>query len=348
MAWSGPAASPRNAAHADAVGAGYGGRAGEVSRGHRPSPDAMTGPRTSRRPSPSSASSRRRTPTRPWFRLPSRAETSRLSAPRTRGWADRAIAAADAARALDPALPEVETTLGEVYLDTGDEGRRAGVSTRPGGRPGSVPALLGLGRANELAGDSAAAERLSPGDRLEPSFAVFNQLALLYFDLGRYTEAADMFRRAARAAPDSARALSDLGGTEPCSATIRPRWRHTRKRSRSTRATPAPSSNLGMTQLWTGRAAEAVASLERAARQKANDYRSLATSATPIERPARATRPTMPTPGRTPSPARNSASTPATRPPCPRSPPRSRRRVSWRKPAARWNELSPSTRTTLT
>ena len=119
-------------------------------------------PEKSRRPSPSSASSRRRTPTRPWFRPLSRAQTSRFSLHKRREWADRAIAAADAARALDPALPEVDTTLGEVYLETGRAKDAVQAFRRAlAARPGSVPALLGLGRANELAGDRRRPKRPS-------------------------------------------------------------------------------------------------------------------------------------------------------------------------------------------
>ncbi len=192
-----------------------------------------------------------------------------------REWADRAIAAADAARALDPALPEVDTTLGEVYLETGRAKDAGQVFRRAlAARPGSVPALLGLGRANELTGDSAAAEKaFHRAIELEPSFAVFNQLALLYFDLGRYAEAADMFRRAARAAPDSARALSNLGGTETMLCNYPAALAAYKKALEIDPSYSSAVSNLGMTQLWTGRAAEAVASLERAARQRPNDYR---------------------------------------------------------------------------
>ena len=82
-------------------------------------------------------------------------------------------------------------------------------------RPGNVEALIGLGRAAQAAGDQAAAEAaFRRAIELEPSFAVFNQLGAWYYDFGRYAEAADMFRRASRTAPDSYWALSNLGGAE--------------------------------------------------------------------------------------------------------------------------------------
>ena len=203
-----------------------------------------------------------------------RANLETFRTTRERAWADKALAAADAARALDPALPEVDTTLGDVFLETGRakdavQAFRRALATRPG----SVPALLGLGRASEAIGDPEAAEKaFHQAVALEPSFAVFNQLAALYFDLGRYAEAADMFRRATRAAPDSARALSNLGGTETMLCNYPAALEAYKKALQIDPNYSSAVSNLGMTQLWSGRPAEAVASLQRAARQTPSDY----------------------------------------------------------------------------
>ena len=301
---------PRNAAHADAVGSGHAGGAGAVSRGHRP-PAALRparerreGPRDPRQArggepqlGPGSGRSRARRP-------------RDFRSTNERAWADRAIAAADAARALDPGLPEVDTTLGEIYLETGRAKDAVQAFRRAlAARPGSVPALLGLGRADELAGDSAAAEKaFRRAIELEPSFAVFNQLAALYYDLGRYAEAADMFRRAARAAPDSARALSNLGGTEtmrcnysgrsrgvPASARDRPELLQRRLEPRDDAAMDRPCRG-GRRQPRARGASEAerLPIFGQPRRRLSRDRR-------------RATRPTMPTPGRSFSPARSSA-----------------------------------------
>src|SRR5206468_8947617 len=131
-------------------------------------------------------------------------------------WAQKAIAASFAARKLDPSLPEVDVTLGDTLRVTGrsreamDAYRRA-LSVRPG----DVQALLGLGRAAAQAGDEPTAETaVRQATELQPSWAVFNGLASYYFDLGRYGEAAALFRRATKTAPDSSWAYSNLGGAE--------------------------------------------------------------------------------------------------------------------------------------
>ena len=96
------------------------------------------------------------------------------------------------------------------------EGGRRGLSTArsPRGRATS-DALLGLGRASEAAGrPGGGGGRLPPArSRSSRHSPVFNQLGASYYDRGRYAEAADMFRRAAQAAPDSYWALSNLGGS---------------------------------------------------------------------------------------------------------------------------------------
>jgi tetratricopeptide (TPR) repeat protein len=203
-----------------------------------------------------------------------RADLETFRSTRERVWADRAIAAADAARVLDPGLPEVDTTLGEVLMETGKAPQAADAFRRAlAARPGNVTALIGLGRSSELAGDPAGAEKaFHRAIELEPSFAVFNQLAALYYDLGRYGEAAEMFRRATQAAPDSARAFSNLGGTETMRCNYSAALEAYKKALAIDPRYSSAASNFGMTQLWTGHPAEAVSSLEGAARQTPSDY----------------------------------------------------------------------------
>jgi Flp pilus assembly protein TadD len=198
-----------------------------------------------------------------------------LELTKDRSWAAKAIAAADAARALDPGLPEVDVALGETLRLTGRlheaiEAYRRALTARPG----DVEALLGLGRAASSAGDPGTAEAaFQRAIELQPSFRVYNQLASHYYDLGRYGEAADMFRRAAKTTPDSSWALSNLGGAE----TMLCRFPEAIEAFRAALAIDSrdatTASNLGMTLLWTGRPADAVAALERAADLMPQDYR---------------------------------------------------------------------------
>jgi tetratricopeptide (TPR) repeat protein len=202
-----------------------------------------------------------------------RADLETFRTTKERVWADRAVAASEAARAIDPGLPEVDVTVGETLLATGKPKEAVEAFHRAlAARPGNVQALLGLGRAYESAGDAPAAEdAFRRAMELEPSFAVFNQLAGLYYDLGQYGDAAEMFRRASRVAPDSARPLSNLGGTETMRCNYPAAIEAYKRALAIDPKYPSALSNLGLTQLWIGRTAEAVASLESAASQDPND-----------------------------------------------------------------------------
>jgi Flp pilus assembly protein TadD/TolB-like protein len=181
-------------------------------------------------------------------------------------WADRAIVATDEARRLDPGSPEVDVTLGETLLATGRAKEAAQAFQRAlAGRPGNVDALLGLGRASEAAGDDAAAEAaFRRAIELQPSFGVFNQLGGFYYGLGRYRDAAAMFRRAADTAPDSYRAFNNLGGAELARCDYPAAIEAFHEALKLDPNDPSALSNLGMAQLWTGHATEAAATLERA------------------------------------------------------------------------------------
>jgi len=165
-------------------------------------------------------------------------------------WADRAIAASERARELDPGLPEVDVTIGEALFATGKSKEAAAPFRRAlAARPGDVSALLGLGRAAEAAGDQAAAEAaFRRAIELEPSFAVFNQLAAWYYDFGHYAEAADMFRRASQAAPDSYWALANLGGAETMRCSFPAALAAFRRALELAPKDPSALSNLGLTQ----------------------------------------------------------------------------------------------------
>ena len=203
-----------------------------------------------------------------------RGDLEKFRSTEDKSWADQAVAAIEAARGLDPGLPEVDTTFGEILLETGrpKEAREA-FRRALAARPGSIPALVGLGWVSEILGDSVSAEKaFRRAIELEPSFTVFNQLAALYFQLGRYADAVAMFRRASLVAPDSARAFSNLGGAETMRCNYAGALDAYKTALKIDPNYSSAASNLGMTQLWTGRTAEAVSSLERAARLSPNNY----------------------------------------------------------------------------
>ena len=99
----------------------------------------------------------------------------------------------------------------------------------------------------------------------------FHQLGSFFAARGRWKEAAQMFRRASSLAPDSYRAWSNLGGVLTMSCDFPAGLEAYDKALALQPDNPIAASNLGVTQLWMGRYAEAVASLQRAARY-APDY----------------------------------------------------------------------------
>ena len=190
-------------------------------------------------------------------------------------WAPKAIAEASAARAIDPTLPEVDVTLGDTLRVTGRPKEATAAYRRAlAARPGSIEALIGLGRAAAALGDEATAEAsFKRAIELQPSWYVFNGLAAHYFELGRYDDAARMFRRAAETAPDSSWAQSNVGGAEAMRCNFSAAIEAFRIALVLDKKSGSAASNLGLTQLWAGQRAEAVVSLERAAAGTPGSFR---------------------------------------------------------------------------
>lgn len=189
--------------------------------------------------------------------------------------ADRASAAAEAARKLDPQLTEVEVTLGETLLKTGRskeavEAFHRALSTQPD----SYDALLGLGRSyGSLGNDLAAEQAFRQAINLQPlSWAGYSQLAAVYYRRGRYWDAVHLFRNAALLTPDYYRAWSNLGGALTMACDFVPALEAYQKALALRPDSPAANSNLGLNQLWTGHQAEAVERLEKAAKSSPNQF----------------------------------------------------------------------------
>ena len=224
-----------------------------------------------------------------------RASLAMFGFTKDRTWADRAMASADAARSLDPSLPEVDVTVGETLLTTG-KAKEAAVAFRHAlaANPDDFEALLGLGRASEGAGDDGAAmAAFRRAIALQPSsFAAYNQLGGFFADRGRWIEAAQMFRKAASLAPDSYRAFSNLGGVSTMSCDFSAALEAYRKALALRPDNPIAASNLGVTHLWTGRYPEAVTYLELASRYAPKNYQiqaNLGDAYRSVRKPAKAT-----------------------------------------------------------
>ena len=204
-----------------------------------------------------------------------RAYLARLNLTKDPAWAARAVEAAETARRLDPAVAEVDVTLGQTRLATGhvaeaEAAFRRALSTDPG----NAGALVGLGRSREAAGDAAGAEAaFERAVALHPyDFDPYNQLGAFLFAAGRYRDAATVFRSLTELAPDSYRAFNNLGGALTMSCDFAAAGKAYGRALELGPKHVAAMTNLGMNELWTGKAARAVATLERAAEALPGDY----------------------------------------------------------------------------
>jgi tetratricopeptide (TPR) repeat protein len=195
-----------------------------------------------------------------------RAYLFKFNLTREKSWAEEARSTSARAALLDAALPEVDVTLGELRLRTGQPAEavrsfRHALSLKPG----DYEASLGLARAQDAAGDEAAAEAAyRRAIALQPSYWFgYSKFAGFYFNRGNYPRAVEMFRRVTELAPDSARAFSNLGAAyhqmdrfEEALAAYR--------RSIAIEPTSGAHSNAGTTEFFLGRYAEASRDFEKA------------------------------------------------------------------------------------
>ncbi len=176
--------------------------------------------------------------------------------------------AAMRARTLDPALVEVDVTLGELRLHTGNaagaaEAFRRALSTSPT----NFDARLGLARSLGAAGNGAEAEQnFRDAIALQPTYwGGYSKLAGYYYAHGRYREAADAFRRVTGLTPDDALAWSNLGGVEELQGDFAAA-RAAFEKSLSLSATDTAYANLGTAAFFLGDFARAADAFEQAVR----------------------------------------------------------------------------------
>ena len=192
-----------------------------------------------------------------------------------RPFADKALASAEEAHRLDPALADVDITLGDTLLVTGKAKEAADAFRRAlATQPGRYEAIVGLARALAATGDDRAAETtFQRAIALQPSvFAAYNRLGAFYFARGRYRDSVAALRKATQLAPDSYRAHNGLGGVYTMQCDYPAALAEYRKALDLKSDDADTVSNLGLTQLWMGLYLDAVASLEKATRDAPNNF----------------------------------------------------------------------------
>ena len=186
----------------------------------------------------------------------------------------KAESAASRARELGPSLAEVDVTLGEVRLHSGNaagaiEAFRQALSASPS----SFEARLGLARALAAAGNDTEAEKaFRQAIDLQPTYwGGWSKLAGFYYGQGRYGEAATAFQRVTEMTPESPMAFSNLGGAEVLAGDLAAA-RGAFQKSLSLAATDGAYANLGTTEFFLGNYAKAAAAFDAAVRITPDHY----------------------------------------------------------------------------
>jgi serine/threonine-protein kinase len=194
-----------------------------------------------------------------------RAYLARFNLTHDRKWVDLASSACDRARQLQPGSPEVNVTLGELYLRTGKPADAVTAYRRSlAAQPNNFDAMLGLARAYDASGDTKRSEETYKGAiQLQPAhFAGYSKLAGFYFNQGRREAAAEMFRKVTRLTPDNARAFANLGACYFALGQF-DRALGVFQTSLALEPTDLAYSNIGTVQYYLGRYPDSAAAFEK-------------------------------------------------------------------------------------
>ena len=195
-----------------------------------------------------------------------RAYLFKFNLTRERIWAEQARTSSARAQQLDSGLPEVDVTLGELNLRTGQPRAAIGAFQRALSiRPNDYEAVLGLARAYDGSGAVSDAETTyRRAIQLQPSYwSGYSKFAAFYFTRGKYAQAAEMFRRVTELAPDNAKGFSNL-----CAAYHQmDRFEEALaacQKSLTIEPSSGAYSNAGSSEFFLGRYAEASRDFEKA------------------------------------------------------------------------------------
>jgi serine/threonine protein kinase/tetratricopeptide (TPR) repeat protein len=193
---------------------------------------------------------------------------------RERKWADRATVACQTAAALNPSLPEIHVTMGQVAMQTGDADAAVSEFQKAvAQQPTNADSILGLAEAYRSAEQPKEAESTyRRAITLRPQYwGGYNKLGAFYLFYGRFAEAAQMFEQVTRLSPDNVAGYNNLGaayqqmGKYPEAIAV---FRH----SIATQPDSVGYSNLGTCLYFLGRYPEASQAFERAANLTPNSY----------------------------------------------------------------------------
>jgi len=175
---------------------------------------------------------------------------------------------------IDPSLPEVHVTLGELKESSGQFTEAvAEFNQALRLRPKFPDAVLGLAETYDKMGRAAQAEQLyREAQSLSPDWpAVYTKYGVFNYHRGRYADAASQFQRAITLMPDSPRthlnlgaALQGMGRYDDAIASYR--------RAIASGPSAMAWANLGACQFFIGKYADAASSSEKAVELAPDNY----------------------------------------------------------------------------
>ncbi|HVS31673.1 MAG TPA: tetratricopeptide repeat protein [Thermoanaerobaculia bacterium] len=190
------------------------------------------------------------------------------------GLIDQAVTFAERAAVLDPDLPEVQITLGQLRRSQGRNDEALQHFQRALAlRPGMPEALLHIAGTYERMGRAADAERMyGEAVSLRPNSAsAHNQYGVFLSNHGRYSDALSRFRRVTDLQPDGPRGWANLGSAYQGLGDYA-NARVAYEKSIAVDPTAAAYSNLGTFHFAIGQYAEASRAFEKAVELAPSDY----------------------------------------------------------------------------
>jgi serine/threonine-protein kinase len=189
-------------------------------------------------------------------------------------WVERATEATERAMKLDYSLSPVHTSLGTIYLGTGQLERAVASFDRAIALDEkSDDAYRGLASAYEAQGLMEKAEATyQRAIELRPDYwRGYSWLGVLYFRQGRYEDAVREFERVIELTPENQRAYTSLGGIYHYMGRFGDAEEMMTK-SVTIKPTGMGFSNLGTLYFFQGKYEEAVPMMEKAVELNPNDY----------------------------------------------------------------------------
>lgn len=203
-----------------------------------------------------------------------RAYLNKFRLTRDSKWIEYASAACTRARQLSSEFPEVDVTLGELRMASGQaKDAIADFQRALFTQPNNFGALLGLADALNVTGSLLDAETTyRRAIDLQPSYwGGYSKLAGFYFLHARYAQAVETFRRVTELSPDNARAFGNLGASYQLMGDFDQALAAYR-RSLGLAATPVTYSNIGTLEFFSGHPKAAVDAYEAALRLNPNHF----------------------------------------------------------------------------